>query len=134
MILYDWKKVWYYSDGNAKDVYRIIKMITNREIPRNKKDPIHKFYGKDFAGNSFLLHPENLIFNSYKHEYKDIGVYLALASLRSYADFKLTGDTTLDTMAMPFGTRELSQNNELLLEKHNRMFFLYEEVKQENIH
>lgn len=134
MILYDWKKVWYYADGNAKEVYRIIKMITNREIPYSKKDPIYKYYGKDFAGNSFLLHPENLIFNSYKHEYKDIGVYLALASLRSYADFKLTGDTTLDTMAMPFGTRELSQNNELLLEKHNRMFFLYEEVKQENIH
>jgi hypothetical protein len=134
MILYDWKKVWYYADGNAKEVYRIIKMITDREIPYSKKDPIYKYYGKDFAGNSFLLHPENLIFNSYKHEYKDIGVYLALASLRSYADFKLTGDTTLDIMAMPFGTRELSQNNELLSEKHNRMSFLYEEVTQENIH
>lgn len=134
MILYDWKKVWVSSQGNAKEVYRIIKMITNREVPRNKRDPIQKYYGKDFVGTSFLLHPETLIFNSYKHEYKDIGVYLALASLRSYMDYKLTGDLTLDTMAMPFSTRELSQNNELLYIENEKVYFIYEEVTQEKLH
>lgn len=130
MILYDWKKIFDKSKGSAKECYIIVKMLTYKEVPRNKKDPIYKYYDMDFSGVSFLVHPEFLVYNAYQHTYRDIGVYLALASLRSYADYKLTGDTTLDVLQSPVPPSTLITERGLLRIEDTRIHFIYEEVNK----
>lgn len=136
MILYDWKKIFEHSKGSAKECIKIIRMITYRQVPRNKKDPLYKYYGRDFSGVSFLVHPDLLLHNAYKHDYKQLGVYLALASLRSYTDYKLTGDTTLDAEYAPNNPELYITDTELLRLEDNKIRFLYEEAThtKESIH
>lgn len=135
MILYNWPKIFTLSKGNAKQMYLIIKMLTNNEIPINKRDPLYKYMDVDFSGISFLAHPEVLVYSSYMHSYRDIGVYLALASARNLIDFRLTGDTRLALEHCPVsGVTDYLTDNRLLYIKDDFIHFIYEEVTKENTH
>ena len=121
------------AEGSPLAVFIIFKMLVTRAIPKNKYDDIYKYASKHFNGESFLVHPDVLLHNGYKYEYREIAQYLALASLRPYADYLITGDTTLDLLQCEVD-QELFNDNSLLSIKNGRVHFLYEEVKQENIH
>ncbi len=114
-------------------MFIIFKMMQEDAIPANKFDRIYKYASKTFTGESFLVHPDVLLYNSYKHSYREIAQYLALASMRPFADYAATGELTLDldTIEIPL---ELFTDNSLLTMEDGRIHFLYEEVKQENIH
>ena len=133
MLFYDWKKMFEAAEGNPLALFVIFKMLVTNAIPRNKFDDIYKYAGKHFNGESFLIHPDVLLHNAYKHDYRDIAQYIALASIRPYADYLVTGDTTLDLLQCEVD-QELFENNSLLTVKDGKVHFLYEEVKQENIH
>ena len=133
MLFYNWEKIFETSEGNPQAMYTIVKMMALNEIPKNKYDKIYKYAYKSFVGKSFLLHPDVLLYNSYKHSYRDIGQYLALASLRPYVDYITTGETTLDLNICEVPV-ELFNDNSLLRIEDGKVHFLYEEVKQENIH
>jgi len=133
MLFYNWEKIFETSEGNPQTMYTIVKMMALNEIPKNKYDKIYKYAYKSFVGKSFLLHPDVLLYNSYKHSYRDIGQYLALASLRPYVDYITTGETTLDLNICEVPV-ELFNDNSLLRIEDGKVHFLYEEVKQENIH
>ena len=98
MLFYDWKKMFEASEGNPLALFVIFKMLVNEEIPRNKYDDIYKYAGKHFNGQSFLIHPDVLLYNAYKYEYREIAQYLAVASMRPYADYLVTGETSLDLL------------------------------------
>ena len=133
MLFYDWKKMFEASEGNPLALFIIFRMIVTKAIPKNKYDDIYKYAGKHFAGESFLVHPDVLLYNSYKHEYREIAQYLAIASMRPYADYLVTGDTTLDLLQCEVET-EFFEDNSLLHIENGKVHFLYEEVKQENLH
>ena len=133
MLFYDWEKIFNASEGNPKTMFTLFKMVYLKEIPDNRFDKLYKYAHKTFIGESFLVHPDVLLYNAYKHSYREIGQYLALASLRSYADYATTGDTTLDLNVVEIPV-ELFNENSLLNIKNAKVHFLYEEVKQENIH
>jgi len=133
MLFYDWKKMFDAAEGSPLAVFIIFKMLVTRAIPKNKYDDIYKYASKHFNGESFIVHPDVLLHNSYKHDYREIAQYLALASLRPYADYSITGDTTLDLLQCEVD-QELFNDNSLLHIKNGKVHFLYEEVKQENIH
>ena len=133
MLFYDWKKMFEAAEGSPLAVFIIFKMLVTRAIPKNKYDDIYKYASKHFNGESFIVHPDVLLHNSYKHDYREIAQYLALASLRPYADYLVTGDTTLDLLQCEVD-QELFKDNSLLHIKKGKVHFLYEEVKQENIH
>ena len=133
MLFYDWKKMFDAADGNPLAIFIIFKMLVTRAIPKNKYDDIYKYASKHFNGESFIVHADVLLHNSYKHDYREIAQYLALASLRPYADYLVTGDTTLDLLQCEVD-QELFKDNSLLHINNGRVHFLYEEVKQENIH
>lgn len=99
-------------------------------IPKNRYDRIYKFYMKDYKGESFIVHPEVLVYNLYKYTNIEVGQYLALASIRSLADYLATGNTTLDLFHNNID-RSLFENNRLLSIEDNIMTFLYEEVPTE---
>lgn len=85
---------------------------------------------KDYSGDSFIAHPEVLLYNLDKYTKIEVGQYLALASLRSLAAYYATGDTTLDLFHNSID-RSLFINNRLLSIEGDIMTFKYEEVPTE---
>jgi hypothetical protein len=109
----------------------IFEMLVKQSIPRNKYDPIYKFYEINFAGESFLVHPDVLLFNSFRYSRRDISIYLAFASMRSLGEYFASGDITLDLLEMPLDPFQHLENDSLLYMEDDKLHFLYEEVPQE---
>ena len=133
MLLYNWKRIFETAEGSPFAVFLIFRMIVTASIPSNKYDRIYKYSNINFAGESFLVHPDVLLYNAYKYEYSEIAQYLALASLRPYGDYLATGKITLDSILCTVAP-DLFENNRLLTIEDNQIHFLYEEVPQEKIH
>jgi hypothetical protein len=133
VLLFDWKKVFDTAQGNIAACNMIMDMLVKSQVPRNKYDPIYKYSYKDFAGDSFLLHGEMLLYNSYKYTQKELCIYYALASLRSTAEYFATQKTTLDTLHCPVPLETINDNR-LLIISSNEITLIYEEVTLETIH
>lgn len=133
MLLFDWTKVYDKAKGNIIECNRIMEMITTKRLPRNKKDPLYRYSNINFIGRSFLLHPDILLFNSYKYEQREISVYYALAAMRSISEYTATQKITLDLIKVPVDLDALNDNRLLYIKKSD-VHFLYEEVTQEMIH
>ena len=133
MLLYDWKKIFMFASGHPSSIFMIFEMMVKGSIPRNKYDPIFKFSQVDFRGESFLVHPDVLLYNSFRHSRSDIAVYLAMASVRSLAEYFASGDTTISLLELPLDPFNHLDNEEdrLLYVEDDRLHFLYEEVPQE---
>lgn len=132
MFLFDWSKIYKASEGSSREAFRIFTMAVTREIPRNRSDPIYKYSQKSFSGNSYLLRPILLIERSHKYTNKEMVDYIAAASFRSYATYKISRDTTLDRILLPISDRRIDsfiKNNRLLYLDGDRVHFLLEEVK-----
>ena len=54
MLLYDWKKIFLLASGQPSGIFTIFEMLVRDSIPRNKYDPIYKYYEINFTGESFL--------------------------------------------------------------------------------
>ena len=61
MIKYDMEKIMRASDGDPTSILTIIHILTYNRIPSSNKDPIYKYYGKSYLGNSFLANPKQLL-------------------------------------------------------------------------
>ena len=133
MLLFDWKKVYDTAAGSIYNCNMIMEMLIRGSVPKNKYDPIYKFSSKNFRGNSFLVHPEFLLYHSHKNEQKEICMYYALASLRSLGDYYASGKTTLDPLHCPVPVEEI-KDNRLLIVLEDEITFIYEEVTLETIH
>ena len=133
MLLYDWNKIFEVAEGNTFTIFIIFRMITHRLIPNNKYDPIFEFSKKSFTGESFMVHPDILLFNAYKYDYRDIAQYIALASLRPYSDYLTTGKIDLDPYLVDLDY-ELFKDNSLLRFEEDSIHFIYEEVPKEKLH
>ena len=133
MLLYDWNKIFEVADGNTFTIFMIFKMITAKLVPENKYDPIFELSKQSFEGESFMIHPDILLFNAYKYEYREIAQYLALCSLRPISDYQATGKIDLDTWRVDLDY-ELFKDNSLLRIEEDTIHFVYEEVPKEKIH
>tara|TARA_B100000035_G_C20989004_1_gene549290 strand:+ start:259 stop:666 length:408 start_codon:yes stop_codon:yes gene_type:complete len=130
MFLYDWQKIFEKSEGDASVVFTIFKMMVTDQIPKSKYDKIYRFSYINFIGGSFLIHPDVLLYNSYKYSHVEVAQYLALASLRPLSDYFVSGKTSLDLNLVEVDI-ELFIENSLLRIEDNEVHFLYEEVPQE---
>lgn len=137
MLMYNWNKIYDTAGGSAVEVSRIVRMLVLKQVPKNKFDPIFRYGGIDFSGESFLIHPDMLMYNAYKHSYKDIVQYLALASLRPIADYLASGLITLPiefTGIQPELLVAYAQQSDLLGLDRGSVVFRYEEVGQQTVH
>lgn len=105
-------------------------MLASGHMPYSVYDSLYKFYIKDYTGESFLAHPEVLIYNEFRHTRKDLTYYLALASLRSYAEYKANGIVTLDLIKAPVHPHSYLENIELMPVKDGLIHFIYEEMPE----
>jgi hypothetical protein len=105
-------------------------MIVMKQIPENKYDKIYKYHTISFHGESFLVNAEKLVYESYRHSYREIAQYLALASMRPYSDYLTTGELSLDLRKIEIDM-EFWEENSLLYINDGKLHFLYEEVTKE---
>ena len=135
MFLFDWPKIYDASKGNVVEIVRIFRMIVEKQIPKNKYDPIFRYSQKDFSGFSFMLHPDVLLHHSFKYKYREVAQYISLCALRSAADFISTQDPSLEMVLMPgLSPEKVIENNRLLEIDEDRVYFRYEEVNPKEIH
>ena len=131
MLFYNWKKIFETCKGNASEMVRVLKMLVEKQIPINQYDRIYKYSNIDFRGECFLLHPDVLLYNAYQYSYKYVCIYVAMASLRSYADYAAHGKTTLDLIHLPLDPFIFLDNHSLLYVIDDQLCFLYEEAPTE---
>ena len=135
MFLFDWPKIYDNSKGSVVEVVRIFRMIVEKQVPKNKYDPIYRYSQIDFSGMSFMLHPDVLLYHSFKYKYRDVAQYISLCALRSASDFISTQDPSLDMVLMPgLSPEKIIENNRLLQIEDERVYFRYEEVNPKEIH
>lgn len=135
MFFYDWPKIYNASQGSVIEIVRIFRMIVEKQIPKNKYDPIYRYSQKNFSGISFMLHPDVLLYHSFKYKYREIAQYISLCALRSSADFISTQDPSLDVILLPgLDPEKIIENNRLLIIDEDKVYFRYEEVNPKEIH
>ena len=126
MFLFSWKKIYKNSGGSVDAIYLIFKMLVRGEVPKNKYDPIYKYYNKDYTGQSFIKDPEDLLENAFKYKKKEVVEYLELASYRSYTDYIMYSTITLDVINSPLPLHKLKNNRLLYLNPSNQIEFRFE--------
>jgi len=135
MFFYDWPKIYDASQGSVVEIVRIFRMIVEKQVPKNKYDPIYRYSQKNFSGISFMLHPDVLLYHSFKYKYREIAQYISLCALRSSADFISTQDPSLDMVLLPgLSPEKIIENNRLLIIEEDKVYFRYEEVNPKEIH
>ena len=67
MLLYNWNKVFKTCKANPPEIIRVFKMLVDKDLPLNKYDPVYKYSNIDFSGQSFLVHPDVLLYQLYKY-------------------------------------------------------------------
>jgi len=125
---------------NYKDIFinkhvaisRAISMVENNDSQVAEfYDKIYKYYHIDFRGSSFLLHPDVLLYNAYQYSYKDICIYVAMASARSYAEYAAHGKLSLDRIHLTIDPFMFLDNPSLLRMDDEGVHFRYEEAPTE---
>ena len=131
MLFFNWIKIFETCKGNPSEVVRALKMLVEKNLPLNHYDKIYKYSNIDFTGDSFLLHADVLLYNSYKNSYRDICIYVAMASIRAYGDYLTNGKTSLDLIHLPLDPFIFLQNPSLLYVEGDQLHFPYEEAPTE---
>lgn len=127
MITYNWKTVWQKSDGETSKILDIISYLTYKQIPDNIYDPVMKYVDTDWSGLSFIVNPKPIIEHRVKMYEQELAEYVALASFRNLAEYKVTKQTTLHVLASPVDTESIN-NNRFLILRDNEIHFRWEEI------
>lgn len=125
MIFYSWKKIVQLAGLNSRKIILAIRCL-NGEVPKNRFDPLYRYYIKDLKGPSFLLNPTRLIEETAYYKPREIAEYVGLASFRNYANYTTLKDTTLDLLHSPV-SHSLINKNRLLRIDNGKIHFLFEE-------
>ena len=125
-ILYDWNKILQASDRKVARIVAIFDMLVYGRKIRNKFDLRRLYKDKDFSGDGFMLNPKGLLMNWHSCSLQEAAQYIMLAGLRSYAEYIMTGDASLDIRKCPVSLDTIAKNRLLKIDG-NRILFLYEE-------
>lgn len=128
MIKYNWLKVMKNSEGKPRKILDLMEFITERPFPKDNYDVETKVLSKiDWSGDSFILNPEPIFQHRNVFTDKELAEYVALASFRSLAEYKVTKRKTLRTLESPVDIEPLNDNR-LLTIINNEIYFKWEET------
>ena len=126
MIFFDWKKVQKLSGGKSKNVVRLLAILTyDIKMPRKDKN-ISQFYNQDISGDSYLLNPREIFKNKLQVNLDDMALYIELASLRNYLDYKWYGVKSLPLKYTEIDRAVLRENPLLEIDGQDNITFYYE--------
>ncbi len=132
MIFFDWKKVQKLSGGKSKNVVRILAILTyDIKMPRKDKN-ISQFYNQDISGDSYLLNPREIFKNKLQVTFNNMALYIELASLRNYLDYKWYGVKSLPLKYTEIDRKLLDENPLLEVDGQDNITFYYEEKENGN--
>jgi len=132
LIFFDWKKVQKLSGGKSKNVVRILTILTyDIKMPRKDKN-ISQFYNQDISGDSYLLNPREIFKNKLQVTLDDMALYIELASLRNYLDYKWYGVNSLPLKYTKIDRKLLDENPLLEVDGQDNITFYYEEKENGN--
>jgi len=127
LILYNWPKIVSKSDGRVSKMLEILSHLTFKLLPVNEEDFRFNISQENWSGDSFLLNPSKIFIHRHQFKSREIAEYVALASLRSYAEYKATRKTTLSLIECPVEQVQI-KDNRLLSFCNNQIYFCWEEV------
>ena len=130
MLYYNWRKIFITSGGSSKRILLILESMLKTTMPRNRFDPLYRYYYMDFTGHSYLLNPQSLLRFRHKYRDKEIADYIGLASFRNLGEYKVSGKITLDLPHCPLGEDAINKNRLLRIE-NDQVHFLYEDYTGE---
>lgn len=126
MIFFDWKKVQKLSGGKSKNVVRLLAILTyDIKMPRKDKN-ISQFYNQDISGDSYLLNPREIFKNKLQVNFNHMALYIELASLRNYLDYKWYGVNSLPLKYTEIDRASLEANPLLSIDGQDNITFYYE--------
>ena len=126
MIFFDWKKVQKLSGGKSKNVVRLLAILTyDIKMPRKDKN-ISQFYNQDISGDSYLLNPREIFKNKLQVNLDDMALYIELASLRNYLDYKWYGVKSLPLKYTEIDRAAIEDNPLLSIDGQDNITFYYE--------
>jgi|TARA_R110002051_G_scaffold14168_2_gene46206 hypothetical protein len=126
LIFFDWKKVQKLSGGKTKNVVRLLAILTyDIKMPRKDKN-ISQFYNQDISGDSYLLNPREIFKNKLQVTLDDMALYIELASLRNYLDYKWYGVKSLPLKYTEIDRAVLRENPLLEIDGQDNITFYYE--------
>lgn len=131
MLLYSWKKIRSKAGNSSKRVLLILEAMLKVGMPRNRFDPLYRYYYENFEGHSFLVNPEALLMFRHKWRDKELADYIGLASFRSLGEYYVSGKITLDLALSPLGQDAINKNR-LLRIIDGEVHFLYEDYTGEH--
>ena len=127
LILYNWPKIVSKSNGRVSKMLEILSHLTFKLLPVNEEDFRFNISQENWSGDSFLLNPSKIFIHRHQFKSREIAEYVALASLRSYAEYKATRKTTLSLIECPVEQVQI-KDNRLLSFCNNQIYFCWEEV------
>ena len=127
LILYNWPKIVSNSNGRVSKMLEILSHLTFKLLPVNEEDFRFNISQENWSGDSFLLNPSKIFIHRHQFKSREIAEYVALASLRSYAEYKATRKTTLSLIECPVEQVQI-KDNRLLSFCNNQIYFCWEEV------
>ena len=125
MVKYDWLALRHLNSEAIIGILLFLK-YNNKivEVPRS----ILKIISTFEHNISFMLNVESLANASHKYTNSELYIYLELASLRSYIEYKQTGKLSLPTYYLPeqYNLDRIKMNRALKVIE-DEIFFKYEE-------
>ena len=129
MVLFNWKKIVKDTAGNKRDIFVIMRWLTFKVVPSNRKDPLYRYISKNYEGDSFLVNAAPIFYEYKNYTTSEIMQYFSLASRRSYAKYIHEGSTTLDFLYTNIEEDAINSNRLLTLEDGN-IHFKYEDARR----
>ena len=129
MVLFNWKKIVKDTAGNKRDIFVIMRWLTFKVVPSNRKDPLYRYISKNYEGDSFLVNAAPIIYEYKNYTTSEIMQYFSLASRRSYAKYIHEGSTTIDFLYTNI-EEDATNNNRLLTLEDGNIHFKYEDARR----
>ena len=126
MIRYNWKKILKDSNNKVSDILLVVWYVTYGYPPTSKRDRLFKFYGKDYSGDSFLIYPEGMYKYRKSASDSEWAAYVGIASYRSYNDYIMNQQLTLEVERVPKRLQPIIKRNRLLKIEDGYIHFEYE--------
>lgn len=108
------------------------KAHASSRLPKNHYDPLYEYYYSDFDGESFMLNPHELIQNAFRWTPREVAQYIGLASFRSYNQYSVSRDASLDLFHSPMNEDDINKNRLLRIDNDRIRFYYEEDIPRRN--
>lgn len=119
MLRFDYEKIYILSYGRSDLIIEYLRRL--RDEPEACVS---------LLGSSFIVNPSVILDNPMRYDARTLAEYVGILSIRNYADYQLTGDTSLPMMSVyPWIPREIVESNPFVQISKDTLKFNKEEEK-----